>query len=83
MSDRREAIDGFNPRVVFPSGPVVKLSEKLNKLSQPARVSQRWMAAEVGKLVPESIKLEQNQIAYAVSAFTIGAVLGTVVGISV
>ena len=83
MSDPQRLREGFNPRTIFPSEPAIKLSARMQELSKPARVSQRWMAAKVEKLIPMAVQLEQNQVAYAVGAGTIGAILGLFVGISI
>lgn len=56
--DIRDAKEGFNPRAIFPSGPATKLSEKMRELAKPKHVSQRWMAGEIYKLIPEAIRLE-------------------------
>ena len=65
-------IDKFHPRAIFPSRPAVKLSEKMRELAVPKHVSQRWMAAEMSKLVPEAVRLEEAQIQWAAAGVTAG-----------
>ena len=67
--DFKSALEGFNPRTIFPSGPAVKLSEKMRELAVPKHVSQRWQAAEVRKLIPEAQRLEEAPTQYAVAGF--------------
>ena len=69
-----EFVNKFKPRVMLPRGSAVKLSEKLRELAQPKHVSQRWMAAEISKLVPEAVRLEEAQIQWA-AAGVVGGVL--------
>lgn len=51
------------------------LSQKLRKLSLPQRVSQRWTAQEVGKLVPQAVKLEQAPPLWGVAGLIIGMLI--------
>lgn len=68
-SDFKSALESFNPRAIFPSGPAVKLSEKMHELAVPKHVSQRWMAAKIQKLIPEAQRLEEAPTQYAVVGF--------------
>ena len=74
----RDVKEGFNPRAIFPSGPAIKLSEKMRGLAVPKHVSQRWMAAEIQKLIPEAIRLEEAPAQYAAIGFFGALTLGMI-----
>ncbi len=63
-------------RMILPSPESPNLlSQKLRKLSLPQRVSQRWMASEVRKLVPQAVKLEQAPPLWGVAGLIIGMLI--------
>lgn len=62
----------FRPRVTI-NREAETLSEKLGELGLPQHVSQRWMAHEIKKLVPEAEKLEKRAQDWAVAGLFIGA----------
>jgi hypothetical protein len=51
------------------------LSQKLRKLSSPQHISQRWMAREIGKLVPQAMNMEQAPPLWGVAGLIVGMLI--------
>ena len=68
-------LSNFAPRLYIPPGSENSLSTRMAKIAMTQHVSQRWMAAKIGKMIPEALWLEKAPPLWAAAGFAAGMTL--------
>ncbi|NGX44888.1 MAG: hypothetical protein K940chlam2_00028 [Chlamydiae bacterium] len=79
MTDPRETLSKFAPRLFIPPGSANSLSTRLATIAMTQHVAQRWMAVEIGKLIPEALWLEKAPLLWAAAGFAAGMIVMLIV----